>query len=83
MTTNGARLDTARVKFCGVISSNGAKIAGVKFGGPEQDRTADLRNAIAALSQLSYGPEIRAVGRVGTSRVPLISTPAGPRASEN
>jgi hypothetical protein len=25
-------------------------------GGAERDRTADLRSAIAALSQLSYGP---------------------------
>ena len=32
-------------------------------GGAERDRTADLRSAIAALSQLSYGPE------------PSISTP--------
>ncbi len=27
-----------------------------KHGGAERDRTADLRSAIAALSQLSYGP---------------------------
>jgi hypothetical protein len=27
------------------------------YGGAKRDRTADLRNAIAALSQLSYGPE--------------------------
>jgi hypothetical protein len=27
-----------------------------KIGGPERDRTVDLRNAIAALSQLSYRP---------------------------
>jgi hypothetical protein len=26
-------------------------------GGAEGDRTPDLRNAIATLSQLSYGPE--------------------------
>ena len=26
------------------------------IGGAERDRTADLRSAIAALSQLSYGP---------------------------
>ena len=26
------------------------------FGGAERDRTADLLNAIQALSQLSYGP---------------------------
>jgi hypothetical protein len=30
---------------------------GRKFGGAEGDRTPDLRNAIAALSQLSYGPD--------------------------
>ena len=29
------------------------------FGGARQDRTADLYNAIVALSQLSYGPESR------------------------
>jgi hypothetical protein len=28
----------------------------VKAGGPEEDRTPDLRIANAALSQLSYGP---------------------------
>ncbi len=27
------------------------------FGGARRDRTADLYNAIVALSQLSYGPE--------------------------
>ncbi|MFM2043399.1 MAG: hypothetical protein RLY86_1975 [Pseudomonadota bacterium] len=27
------------------------------FGGAKRDRTADLYNAIVALSQLSYGPE--------------------------
>ena len=27
------------------------------FGGARRDRTADLLNAIQALSQLSYGPE--------------------------
>ena len=29
-----------------------------KNGGAEGDRTPDLRNAIATLSQLSYGPEL-------------------------
>ena len=29
------------------------------FGGAKRDRTADLYNAIVALSQLSYGPEFR------------------------
>jgi hypothetical protein len=32
-------------------------------GGAEGDRTPDLRNAIAALSQLSYGPEPISAGR--------------------
>ena len=31
-------------------------IAAERFGGAEGDRTPDLRNAIATLSQLSYGP---------------------------
>jgi hypothetical protein len=39
----------------------GSKRAGAQSsqppdGGAERDRTADLRSAIAALSQLSYGP---------------------------
>jgi len=29
------------------------------FGGAKRDRTADLLNAIQALSQLSYGPKLR------------------------
>ena len=29
----------------------------LKAGGAERDRTADLVNAIHALSQLSYGPD--------------------------
>ena len=29
----------------------------LKFGGAKRDRTADLLNAIQALSQLSYSPE--------------------------
>ena len=33
-------------------------------GGAKRDRTADLYNAIVALSQLSYGPEtLRRLGR--------------------
>jgi hypothetical protein len=32
---------------------------GFLSGGPKRDRTADLHNAIVALSQLSYGPEAR------------------------
>src|SRR5204862_7171879 len=39
--------------------------SGAKAGGAEGDRTPDLRNAIATLSQLSYGP---------TSSVPLGET---------
>src|SRR5436190_218021 len=35
-----------------------AAAAGVSSGGPKRDRTADLHNAIVALSQLSYGPEL-------------------------
>ncbi len=30
----------------------------MNFGGAERDRTADLVNAIHALSQLSYGPDL-------------------------
>ena len=36
---------------------------GVRFGGAKEDRTPDLYNAIVALSQLSYGPEICVAGR--------------------
>ena len=36
-------------------------------GGAKRDRTADLYNAIVALSQLSYGPKFRD-GRVGPWR---------------
>ncbi len=32
------------------------KVAGPEFGGARRNRTADLLNAIQALSQLSYGP---------------------------
>ena len=32
-------------------------------GGARRDRTVDLYNAIVALSQLSYGPEILALGQ--------------------
>jgi hypothetical protein len=31
------------------------------IGGAEEDRTPDLRSAIAALSQLSYGPKVGAI----------------------
>ena len=33
-------------------------------GGAKRDRTVDLYNAIVALSQLSYGPEILLAGEV-------------------
>ncbi len=33
-----------------------SNFAAREFGGAERDRTADLVNAIHALSQLSYGP---------------------------
>jgi hypothetical protein len=32
----------------------------LKFGGAKRDRTVDLLNAIQALSQLSYSPELGA-----------------------
>ncbi len=35
----------------------------IKDGGARRDRTADLYNAIVALSQLSYGPVLLAEGR--------------------
>ncbi len=35
----------------------------MKDGGARRDRTADLYNAIVALSQLSYGPTLLAEGR--------------------
>jgi hypothetical protein len=40
------------------------------FGGAKRDRTVDLYNAIVALSQLSYGPEIlgKARGIIKASR---------------
>ena len=38
-----------RARACGAGFS-------MRFGGAEGDRTPDLRNAIATLSQLSYGP---------------------------
>ena len=41
-------------KVVDVLFENGKSL---KIGGDEGDRTPDLCNAIAALSQLSYGPE--------------------------
>ena len=37
------------------------KLSLVPFGGDKRDRTADLLNAIQALSQLSYTPELTSV----------------------
>lgn len=43
-------------------------------GGAEGDRTPDLRNAIATLSQLSYGPTVSAhLGDVRPSATPNMS----------
>ena len=39
---------------------NGAKFPLLRFGGDMRDRTADLLNAIQALSQLSYTPKLSA-----------------------
>ena len=46
----------------------------LKFGGAKRDRTADLLNAIQALSQLSYGPtEVRhAALRLSTQSVSAV-----------
>ena len=40
-----------------VLLSNGLMF---EFGGAKRDRTADLLHAMQALSQLSYGPVLRA-----------------------
>ena len=43
--------------FVVVVGQNDdASILSRQHGGPEEDRTLDLRIANAALSQLSYGP---------------------------
>jgi hypothetical protein len=52
----------ARVRsggFIGIRNSCGDSVKDLRWlnGGAEGDRTPDLCNAIAALSQLSYGPE--------------------------
>ncbi len=44
-----------------------------EVGGAKRDRTADLLNAIQALSQLSYGPTLRP--GLGTRRVPPAGRP--------
>ena len=39
-----------------------------RYGGAKRDRTADLYNAIVALSQLSYSPNVRFNHSYGISR---------------
>ena len=58
-TADGSRTaKAARRRPC-----SGHRLAERKFGGARRDRTADLLNAIQALSQLSYGPTlVRGVG---------------------
>ncbi len=52
-------------KRCGAsrTSNSGVRYSKVRVGGDEGDRTPDLSSAIAALSHLSYVPEIRATGK--------------------
>src|SRR5262245_29278791 len=56
-----SRLTQAAASYAGGSESNGAPGfspgAPSASGGAKRDRTADLYNAIVALSQLSYGPE--------------------------
>jgi hypothetical protein len=47
--------------FAGMTSNN------AKAGGAKRDRTADLLNAIQALSQLSYGPISKSESAIGIS----------------
>ena len=47
-----------------------------KAGGAEGDRTPDLRNAIATLSQLSYGPVPDALGELSPAGKGEIVRPA-------
>ncbi len=46
--------ETARTLSCG----SGFVFDDIVSGGARRDRTADLYNAIVALSQLSYGPDV-------------------------
>ena len=39
-----------------VAEESRSRLAAASSGGPSRDRTGDLRHAMAALSQLSYGP---------------------------
>jgi|TARA_B110000305_G_scaffold228454_1_gene278260 hypothetical protein len=60
MPTRGNTIPNVRAhnKFCKKIKRKGQKIPAFEIinGGARRDRTADLCNAIAALSQLSYSP---------------------------
>ena len=47
---------SARLTVADVTLSDVQAIVTVEFGGARRDRTADLLNAIQALSQLSYDP---------------------------
>ncbi len=48
----------------------------LRVGGARRDRTADLLNAIQALSQLSYGP----IGRTLGESLPFVETVLNPKA---
>src|SRR5579862_1966062 len=52
-----------RTVFARICRQNLRTISQVASGGARRSRTADLLNAIQALSQLSYGPNLRT--RVG------------------
>lgn len=41
-----------------VAEESRSRLAAASSGGPSRDRTGDLRHAMAALSQLSYGPKV-------------------------
>ena len=45
-----------------------------KFGGAKRDRTADLYNAIVALSQLSYSPVLDSYGFYTRTLAPYASS---------
>jgi hypothetical protein len=56
----------------GITKENGRRrFAYLKNGGDEGDRTPDLCNAIAALSQLSYVPVANAEFRMKNARCEL------------
>src|SRR5215469_5202231 len=62
----------ADVQRCGAPECNKGpshrRRALVRIGGAKRDRTADLYNAIVALSQLSYGPNLRLGAPPGRAR---------------